>query len=228
MLLILGKILITFFLFIFFYNEKIKNLKELEKDKPKISIFLPIYNKEKYLERSIGSIQKQTLRDIEIIPVNDGSTDNSLNILEKLAKKDSRIIIINNEKNSGSLYSRGMGILKSKGEYLMCLDPDDQIRGFNSLKYLYDKAKTLNVDIISFFILYLPGKAKSDNYSNFNEIIKQPELYMKAFDKKGLLSDFYITNKLIKREVLKVPLKHSKNIYLEKNGIIMKIIYGVF
>jgi glycosyltransferase involved in cell wall biosynthesis len=210
MILILCKILITFFLIIYFYNEKSKNLKEFEKDKPKISIFLPIYNKEKYLERSIGSIQKQTLRDIEIIPVNDGSTDNSLNILEKLAKKDSRIIIINNEKNSGSLYSRGMGILKSKGEYLMCLDPDDQIRGFNSLKYLYDKAKTLNVDIISFFILYLPGKAKSDNYSNFNEIIKQPELYMKAFDKNGLLSDFYITNKLIKREVLKSAFETFK------------------
>ena len=213
MILILCKILITFYLIIYFYNEKIKNLKEFEKDKPKISIFLPIYNKAKYLERSIGSIQKQTLRDIEIIPVNDGSTDNSLNILEKLAKKDSRIVIINNEKNSGSLYSRGMGILKSKGEYLMCLDPDDQIRGSNNLKYLYDKAKILNVDIITFFILYFPGRAKSDNYSSFNEIIKQPELYMKAFDKNGVLIDFYITNKLIKREVLKVPLTHLKNIY---------------
>ena len=213
MILILCKILITFFLIIYFYNEKIKNLKEFEKDKPKISIFLPIYNKAKYLERSIGSIQKQTLRDIEIIPVNDGSTDNSLNILERLAEKDPRIIIINNEKNSGSLYSRGMGILKSKGEYLMCLDPDDQIRGSNNLKYLYDKAKILNVDIITFFILYFPGRAKSDNYSSFNEIIKQPELYMKAFDKNGVLIDFYITNKLIKREVLKVPLTHLKNIY---------------
>lgn len=213
MILILCKILITFFLIIYFYNEKIKNLKEFEKDKPKISIFLPIYNKEKYLERSIGSIQKQTLRDIEIIPVNDGSTDNSLNILERLAEKDPRIIIINNEKNSGSLYSRGMGILKSKGEYLMCLDPDDQIRGSNNLKYLYDKAKILNVDMITFFILYFPGRAKSDNYSSFNEIIKQPELYMKAFDKNGVLIDFYITNKLIKREVLKVPLIHLKNIY---------------
>jgi glycosyltransferase involved in cell wall biosynthesis len=207
------KFLITFFLIIYFYNEKIKNLKELESDKPKISIFLPIYNKEKYLERSIGSIQKQTLRDIEIIPVNDGSTDNSLKILERLAEKDPRIKIINNDKNSGSLYSRGMGILKSKGEYLMCLDPDDQIRGSNNLKYLFDKAKTLNVDVISFYILYFPGKAKSDNYSNFNEIIKQPELYMKAFDRNGLLSDFYITNKLIKREVLKVPLKRLSNIY---------------
>jgi glycosyltransferase involved in cell wall biosynthesis len=213
MILILCKILITFFLIIYFYNEKIKNLKEFEKDKPKISIFLPIYNKEKYLERSIGSIQKQTLRDIEIIPVNDGSTDNSLNILERLAEKDPRIIIINNEKNSGSLYSRGMGILKSKGEYLMCLDPDDQIRGSYNLKFLYDKAKILNVDIITYFILYFPGRAKSGNYSSFNEIIKQPELYMKAFDKNGVLIDFYITNKLIKREVLKVPLIHLKNIY---------------
>ena len=103
-----------------------------------------------------------------------------------------------------------MGILKSKGEYLMCLDPDDQFRSPNNLKYLYDKAKILKVDIISFFILYFPGRAKSRNYSSFNEIIKQPELYMKAFDSNGLLSDFYITNKLIKREVLKNAFEKFK------------------
>lgn len=89
------KFLITVFLFKSFYNEKIKFLREFKKDKPCISIFLPIYNKEKYIERSIGSIQCQTLRDIEIIPINDGSTDNSLNILERLAEKDPRITIMN-------------------------------------------------------------------------------------------------------------------------------------
>ena len=151
---------------------------------------MPIYNKEKYLKRSIGSIQRQTLRDIEIIPINDGSTDNSLNILEKLAEKDPRITIINNEKNSGSLFSRGIGILKSKGEYLMCLDPDDQFRGRNNLKFLYDKARVLNVDIITFYIIYLPGRAKSDNFSSFNEIVKQPELYRNAFDRNGLFKRF--------------------------------------
>ena len=78
---------------------------------PKISIFLPIYNKEKFLKRSIRSIQKQTLRDIEIIPVNDCSEDNSLEVLKIMSKRDSRIKIINNDRNRGLLYSRAMGIL---------------------------------------------------------------------------------------------------------------------
>ena len=85
---------------------------------PKVSIFIPIYNKQKYLKRSINSIQKQTLKDIEIIAVNDCSTDNSLDILREIAKKDSRIKIINQKKNYGLLYSQGNGILNSKGEYL--------------------------------------------------------------------------------------------------------------
>ena len=89
------KLLIAFFLTRYFCNELITNSKEFDHDKPKISVFLPIYNKEKYLKRSIGSIQRQTLKEIEIIPINDCSTDNSLNILKKMAEKDNRILIIN-------------------------------------------------------------------------------------------------------------------------------------
>ena len=92
---------------------------------PKISIFLPIYNKEKYLKRSIISIQKQSLKEIEIIAINDFSTDKSLEILKELQKNDKRIKIINNKNNYGLLYSRAMGIQNSAGEYIMNLDPDD-------------------------------------------------------------------------------------------------------
>ena len=70
------------------------------------------------------------------------------NNIKEFAKKDSRIKIINNKKNSGSLFSRAMGILKSKGEYLMSLDPDDEYKGKNSLKYLYYLANKLKVDFI--------------------------------------------------------------------------------
>jgi cellulose synthase/poly-beta-1,6-N-acetylglucosamine synthase-like glycosyltransferase len=81
----------------------------------KVSVFLPIYNKEKFLFRSINSIQSQSLKNIEIIAVNDGSTDNSLKILRKLSKKDKRIKLINNDRNHGLLYSRAMGIINSSG-----------------------------------------------------------------------------------------------------------------
>ena len=120
-----------------------------KKKKPKISLFLPIYNKEKYILKCIKNLQRQTLKDIEIIAINDHSTDGSLKILMDLAKKDDRIKIINNDKNRGLLYSRAMGILKSTGEYLMNIDPDDEIKGKNTLEYLYNKSIISKPDIIN-------------------------------------------------------------------------------
>lgn len=72
---------------------------------PKVSIIVPVYNVEKYLERSLNSLINQTLKDIEIICVNDGSKDNSLKILEEYSKKDNRIIIINQD-NAGVSVAR--------------------------------------------------------------------------------------------------------------------------
>ena len=125
-------------LFINIFFEKSINKYGIKNNdiKPKISIFLPIYTKEKYLKRSITSIQRQTLKEIEIILINDCSTDNSLEILKEFSKKDPRIKIISNKKNSGSLFSRAIGILNSKGEYLMSLDPGDQYKDKNCLKIL--------------------------------------------------------------------------------------------
>ena len=209
------------FIFLFLLYSKIikKNFNESKNIDyaPKISIFLPIYNKEKFLKRSIGSIQRQSLNDIEIISVNDGSTDNSLEILKEFAKKDKRMKIINNDKNHGLLFSRAMGVLYSKGEYLMCLDPDDEFKGHNILKYLYIRAKNLNVEVISFYIFYLPDKIKSSKFSRFNKIIRQPELFELAFNQNGTLKDFYITNKLIKKNLFKNAFNlFKKKIYGEK------------
>ena len=77
------------------------NFNDKHISRPKISIFLPIYNKSTYLKRSIGSIQNQSIKDIEIILVNDASEDNTLQILKEIAKKDSRIKIITNNINRG-------------------------------------------------------------------------------------------------------------------------------
>ena len=70
-------------------------------------------------------------------------------------------------------------------------------------KYLYSKAKTLNLDIISFNILYVPKRVKSGNFFGVNRIIRQPELYQNAFDANGYLNDFYVTNKLVKNKLFK-------------------------
>jgi len=92
---------------------------------PKVSVIMPVYNSSKYLEETLNSILSQTLKDIEIICINDASTDSSLDILKAFSKKDSRIKIINNDKNSGPGYSRNLGIELANGEYLEFLDSDD-------------------------------------------------------------------------------------------------------
>ena len=182
---------------------------------PKISIFLPIYNKSKYIQKSIRSIQMQTMKNIEIIAVNDCSEDNSLEVLIKMAKNDFRIKIVNNDKNSGLLYSRAIGILNSKGEYLMNLDPDDELKGSDNLEYLYKLAKKSKVDFISFGFIK-KNKLNATNLilcSNFGDIHFQPEIINSYYKNK----DYLIWNKLVKKKViLKVYEIFKGKIYGEK------------
>ena len=83
----------------------------------RVSTIIPLYNCEKTIQRAIKSIQNQNITDLEIILVNDNSIDDTLSIIEKIQKDDSRIKVINNRKNMGTLYSRSIGGLSAKGEY---------------------------------------------------------------------------------------------------------------
>ena len=176
---------------------------------------MPIYNKERYLSSCIQSIQKQTLKDIEIIAVNDHSSDGTLNKLINYAKKDPRIKLVINERNRGLLYSRAMGILNSSGEYLMNLDPDDELSSDDeSLEYLYNKAKSGNIDIISFGLLFKKYNIKVIKCSNKYKIEKQPQLFKSIFDSQNMLTEVFIVNKLIKKEIfLKAYEAFKKEIY---------------
>ena len=88
---------------------------------PKVSIIIPIYNTEKYLVECLDSVVNQTLKDIEIICIDDGSTDNSLAILKEYASKDDRIIVIN-KPNEGIGLTRNRGLCTATGEYVGFLD----------------------------------------------------------------------------------------------------------
>ena len=212
---------INLFIIIFLlllYNRiiKVEYIKSIINDsKPKISIFLPIYNKANFLKRSITSIQIQTLRNIEIIAINDCSNDNSLEILNKLAEKDSRIKIVNNKKNLGLLFSRAIGVLNSNGEYLMNLDPDDELKDSDNLEYLYKKAIKFKLDIITYGV-EKKSKEKSHKLilcSNFNSIIYQPEIFISGNKNR----DYLIWNKLVKKELfLNAYTIFKKEIYEEK------------
>ena len=113
----------------------------------KISVIVPVYNVEKYLECSLESILSQTYKDIELICINDCSTDKSLEILKVYANKDSRVKIINNEFNIGAGGSRNIGVKHSSGEYLTFVDPDDWIEK-DRLAKMYDYAVLNNADIV--------------------------------------------------------------------------------
>ncbi len=92
----------------------------------KFSIIIPVYNVEEYLAECIDSILSQDYNNIQILCINDGSTDNSLKLLEKYAKKDRRIKIFS-QKNQGQGIARNVGIKNATGDYIMFIDPDDWI-----------------------------------------------------------------------------------------------------
>lgn len=114
-------------------------------DDIKVSVIIPVYNAQEHLEECLKSVTGQTLRDIEIICVDDGSTDNSLNILEKLAAEDSRIII-KRQQNLFAGAARNNGMESARGKYLEFWDSDDYFEK-NALEVLYNKCENEKADI---------------------------------------------------------------------------------
>lgn len=137
----------------------------------KVSVVIPIYNVEKYLRQCLESVIKQTLREIEIICVNDGSTDGSLGIIEEYAKQDNRIVIINKE-NSGYGHSMNVGFDKANGEYIGIVESDDYAES-EMFEKLYNKAKEQSLDVIksSFYFYYSQPKEKNIKHDIASNII---------------------------------------------------------
>ncbi len=155
------------------------------------------------------------MREIEIILIDDNSRDNSLKIIEKLVKEDLRIKIIKNKKNRGALYSKSIGVINSRGEYLMILDSDDLFASEKIFNLCFKEVKKKNIDIVEFsgiFSIYQLNKytiiKKTPLYLRFkkhSKIIKQPNLsnfiYIKKNNKIIRLIDGYLWGKCIKKEV---------------------------
>ena len=112
----------------------------------KVSVVVPVYNAEKYLAKSIESMLSQSLREIELILVNDGSKDNSLAICQEYAKKDRRVTVID-KKNEGACIARNTGIALAKGKYIQLVDADDYIEN-NMLEEQYNLGEKTNAEVI--------------------------------------------------------------------------------
>ncbi len=97
----------------------------MDSNEPLVTIYIPTYNRVELLKRAIDSVLTQTYKNIEIIIVDDCSPDTTIQFLEKLTKKDSRVRYFQNEKNSGACVSRNKAILEAKGEFITGLDDDD-------------------------------------------------------------------------------------------------------
>lgn len=117
-------------------------------EKIKVSVIVPIYNVEEYIEQCLLSVMKQSLREIQIICVNDGTQDHSMEIVYKLAAGDDRIVIVEKE-NGGLSTARNVGIDRAEGEYIYFLDSDDWIQP-QMLEELYEKASSNSLDIVYF------------------------------------------------------------------------------
>ena len=113
----------------------------------KVSVIVPVYNTEKYLRRCLDSLVNQTLDEIEIIVINDCSTDNSKEIIKEYKNKYKNIVLIDNKVNKGIGYNRNMGIKKAKGKYISFVDSDDWV---NETMYdkMYKKATDDNLDLV--------------------------------------------------------------------------------
>jgi glycosyltransferase involved in cell wall biosynthesis len=133
----------------FCINDKLNNqIKYPLIRNPKISIIMPIYNGGKYLYYSLRSIQNQKIKEIEIVLIDDCSTDDSLNIIEKYMEEDPRIKLIKNKKNRKILYSKSIAALNSNGKYIIELDQDDLFIRDDCFNILYYEAELNDLDLV--------------------------------------------------------------------------------
>ena len=115
---------------------------------PIVSVIIPVFNAERFLEQTIKSVLNQTLDELEILIIDDASFDNSVNIAEKFANKDARVRLYKNKKNSGPSYSRNVGVKEAKGTWIAVLDADD-LYSPKRLEVLTQLGDDLDVDIIA-------------------------------------------------------------------------------
>lgn len=159
----------------------------------KVSIIVPVYNCEDYLERCLDSIKGQTLTDWECIVINDGSSDNSGAVLERYASKDSRFRVIHQE-NRGVSAARNAGLGAAAGEYVGFVDSDDWIES-NMFSILYTEALDTGSDIV---VCSVCGRSSGKH----REVLSSKEALMMMFDPRSGMEGFSVT-RLIKRSLLK-------------------------
>lgn len=171
-----------------------------KEDEISISIIIPYYNSEKWIKRTINSLINQECYDFEVIFIDDGSTDNSFNIIHELLGKRNLEYRILKQKNSGVSVARNLGIESAKGKYLYFLDSDDYIE-YDFIDYIVKQLTTNMVDMY-FFNYCIEKEKKYQKKSNYNKFMKIQESKNVLIDLLNNEFNYHICSLLIKREIL--------------------------
>lgn len=182
--------------------------------RPKVSVIIPIYNTGEYIRGCLDNITHQSLEDIEIICVNDGSTDSSLAIITEYAERDPRIKVLS-QTNQGLGAARNTGLNAATGEYISFIDSDDTVdKDFH--RSLYQTAIRESVDIVYAPFAYIRG-----NDTQIENI--KPGKYFSIKDKLSVLSNGAVTNKLFKAALIK-DIRFPTGVIYEDNVFLIKAV----
>lgn len=194
----------------------------MEKNEIKVSIIIPVYNVEKYLSKCLDSVLKQTLKEIEIICVDDCSQDTSLDILNKYAKLDKRVKVVHFEENKSSSLARKLGVNMATGKYILFVDADDTLE-LNACEFLYEKINDAKVDVLHFGTKIrncadLPEQ-RVKNMEKFvlpytEKVLEGKEVFLKCFKEKKY--QFSLWNKMYNADVVRQAFEYVEDIVLPK------------
>jgi len=184
----------------------------------KVSVIVPVYNVEKYLPKCLDSLAKQTLKDIEVIIVNDGSPDNSQAIIDKYTKKYKNMKSYV-KKNGGLSDARNYGIKKATGKYIAFLDSDDYVT-YDMYEKMYNKAITNNFDMVVCDLNYVYDNKIKKAYCN---------VYRDTNDIKKEMLDIYPAawNKIFNRKLFDSGIEFKKGVWFEDVEFLYRLLPSV-
>lgn len=204
----------------------------------KVSLIIPVYNVETYLERCIESVLNQTYKDLEIILVNDGSTDTSGAMCDNFSQQDKRIKVIH-QLNAGLSEARNTGLKHITGEFVMFVDSDDWLEK-DAVSFLLEQLQRNNADMVVGGVSRT-SEVKQYSQSNIEVVLMNQEEYAKKYFKIGSQSiEYYVWNKLYRKEIVEdilypsgffaedVPTTFQYILKSEKIVVTNKIIYNYF
>lgn len=168
----------------------------------KISVIVPVYNAEAYLDKCIESLIRQSYDNLEIILIDDKSTDKSLEICHKWRKMDRRISVFEHSDNKGQASARNLGLDKASGNYITFVDSDDWIEK-KLIEKLYDKLKEANVNISCCGFKLVYEKGGSHNIQRKNLILSSEEAFGSMLDNDGSIIGNEVCGKLFQRHIFK-------------------------